>query len=107
MSKKNEILNLLTQNELTVKELSNSLGYGENEIRVYINRLVKENKIKSIGKKELFKIYKAISNEIIESESIDTEILKKLIIPFARSGIEIDLSNEEIKRIKQLMEMIK
>jgi len=39
--------------------------------------------------------------------SIDTQILKKLILPFAKAGIKVDLEDSEIKRIQELMEMIK
>jgi hypothetical protein len=37
-----------------------------------------------------------------EKHSIDTQILKKLIIPFAKAQINVNLDEEEITRIKSL-----
>lgn len=40
------------------------------------------------------------------SNGKDTQILKKLIFPFAKAGIKVDLEKDEIARIQQLMEEI-
>lgn len=104
MSKKIEILDLLNEQELTTKEIAQKLDITPNEARVYVNRLKSKGKVKVIGKKERYKIYRAIESTEI---NLDTQILKKLIIPFAKNGIKVDLESKEIERIKQLMELIK
>lgn len=40
------------------------------------------------------------------TNTIDTSILKKMIKPFSEYGIELDLKDIEINRIKELYEMI-
>lgn len=37
-----------------------------------------------------------------DGNSIDTDILRKLILPFAERGIEIDLTEIEVQRIQSL-----
>lgn len=43
-----------------------------------------------------------IKNSQISHSSIDTEILKKIIPEFAKKGIKITLTEEEISRVKIL-----
>lgn len=64
MSNKDKIFNLLQEKELTNKEIAKELDLSINEVRVYVNRLKKEKKVKSIGKKERYKIYKTINKTI-------------------------------------------
>lgn len=52
MSNKYKILELLKGNELTIRDIVENSEFNENEARVYINRLLKENLIKKIGKKK-------------------------------------------------------
>jgi predicted ArsR family transcriptional regulator len=59
MSKKETILTLLQDKELTNKEIADKMGITVNEARVYVNRLKQENRVKSIGKRRRFKVYKA------------------------------------------------
>ena len=63
MSNKYIILDLLKENELTIKEIGDKTKFNENEIRVYIHRLLKDNLIKEIGKKNRYIIYTAIKTE--------------------------------------------
>ena len=108
MSNKYKILEMLKENELTVKEIADKMEFNENETRVYIHRLLKDNLIKEIGKKNRYIIYTIIEKDNKkESHSLDTQILKKMIKPFAENDIELNLEVIEINRIKKLYEMIK
>jgi predicted ArsR family transcriptional regulator len=59
MSKKERIFTLLQDKELTNKKIADKMGITVNEARVYVNRLKQENRIKNIGKRGRFKVYKA------------------------------------------------
>lgn len=74
MSNKYKILELLKQNELTVKEIADKTDFNENEVRVYIHRLLKDNLIEEIGKKNRYCIYAAIKT-IPEETSDNKELL--------------------------------
>jgi len=63
MSNKYKILELLKEQELTVKEIADKTEFNENEIRTYIHRLLKDNLIKEIGKKNRYYIYTTIKKE--------------------------------------------
>lgn len=80
MGKKEQILTLLSQKDLTTKETASELDMSENEARVYINRLKKEERVKEIGKKERYKLYRAID----KSKDLEKEnnILKQAILEF-------------------------
>lgn len=110
MSKKDIILDLLAQKRLTVKEIAEILpNDDENKVRVYINRLKKEGKIKLDGKTEdRFKIYKAVDiQDNLEKvvENIDTQILIKMIPKFIEFGIQLNTTTElEDKRIMELIQ---
>ena len=99
MSNKYKILELLKGNELTVKEIADKTEFNENEVRVYVNRLMKDNLINKIGKKNRYVLYTVIEKE---SNTLDTEILKKMIPAFIQNEIELDLSNKQIERVKEL-----
>lgn len=99
MSNKYKILELLKQNELTIKEISDKSEFNENEVRVYIHRLKEDGLIREIGKKNRYIIYVAIEKE---ETNFDAEILKKMIPEFIKKGIEIDLDNNEIERVREL-----
>jgi hypothetical protein len=48
-----------------------------------------------------------LHNQSGNVNTLDTQILKKLIRPFIKNGIRIVLAEEEINRIKELYEEIK
>ncbi|MHA2247401.1 MAG: hypothetical protein ACXADY_20810 [Candidatus Hodarchaeales archaeon] len=58
-----------------------------------------ENVLKDVSNRSEY-----IRNAIIgyQFEHIDTQILKKLIVVYARTGINIDLESQEIMRVQQL-----
>jgi len=67
VSNKYKILELLKQNKLTVKEIADKTDFNENEVRVYIHRLLKDNLIEEIGKKNRYCIYSVIEKKAIEN----------------------------------------
>jgi len=69
------------------------------EIKAIVYDLV-ENRIQNINR---------IQNQEIDTRYSkgDTIILKKLIIPFANTGIKVDLETNEIERIKELFGEVK
>lgn len=74
MSKKEKILELLKEENLTSKEIAIKLQFKETETRVYLLRLIKEKKIKSIGKKGRFKIYSIIKKANSEELALIQEL---------------------------------
>ena len=57
MGNKEEILKILSQEALTSEEIASKIGLTENEVRVYLNRLKKLNRIRVIDKKERYKVF--------------------------------------------------
>lgn len=60
MSEKNRIINLLTKETLNSTEVSKKLGIQINSVYVYLNNLLKENKVERITDKKPYK-YRAIT----------------------------------------------
>ena len=60
MSKKEQILELLKQEPLTSKEISDKLGFEKQETRTYLLRLKKANKIYSLEKRGRFNVYSIV-----------------------------------------------
>jgi len=107
MGNKEKIFNLLQNKDMTTKEISQEINISENEARVYINRLKEKGRIKAVGKKERYKLYRII--EPIENQDklkIYEEIIKKLVLSMKKYKPDIKFSEEEFKSIKELMEEI-
>lgn len=103
MSNKEKILEMLKGNEFTVKKIAEDLDLKEKAVHVYICRLRKDNLIEKVGKINRYNVYTSIKTEQnIDSHSLDTKILKKLIKPFVEYGIKTDLEVNEINRVKEL-----
>ena len=103
MSNKEKILEMLKGEELTVKKIAEDLELTEKAVHVYICRLREKKLIKKVGKINRYNIYTSIQKENnIESYLLDTKILKKMISPFIKHKLIIDLEDNEIKRIKEL-----
>lgn len=109
MGYKEEIYELLQNEDLSVKQISEKLRIkpgkkeNENNIRVYINRLVKKGLIESIGKNERDSIYRAITSK----NNLDIQLLKKFIPIFLENDLDIELSNEEYNRVKKIYEDVR
>lgn len=105
MSNKYKILEMLKQNELTVKEIAENSEFNENEVRTYVHRLLKDNLIKEIGKKNRYYIYTAIEKEPNENLR---KFLKKLY-EFMSNEEKCELRNiteSDITFLTKIKEMI-
>jgi len=101
LSKKDQILEFLKNKEKTIVEISQELGFKEDFVRTTVIRLKnpKTPLIRNIGKKNKYILYTAVEKG---EPNIDAEILKKMIPEFIKNGIELDLNNNEIERVKKL-----
>ncbi|MCP4762723.1 MAG: hypothetical protein GY870_13170 [archaeon] len=110
-----EILNLLDEKDYTVegiemelKKNPNIKPFTRNLLWVYMNQFKREGKVEEVEKKDNnFKRYrkkKPIQKQPLKPKKVelDTLILKKLIIPFAKAGIKVNLEQEEEERVKEL-----
>lgn len=77
MSNKYKILELLKQKDSTIKEIAENTEFNENEVRVYINRLMNQKLVNKIGKKNRYIIYSAVKKEN-DKTLIDIERFLKL-----------------------------
>lgn len=59
MGYKEQIIEILNGNRCTTQELANRLNITESDVRVYLNRIFKENEntLKVVGTKNKYKIY--------------------------------------------------
>lgn len=100
MSNKEEIFEMLKENELTVKDISQELGISENAVNVYIVRLRKENRLKKIGKKERYNIYIAIENDPLALLKVLYNIMVNKMKPIAKPT---DKEKEAVNRIEKIL----
>ncbi|MFW9971079.1 MAG: DUF1778 domain-containing protein [Candidatus Odinarchaeota archaeon] len=65
-----------------------------------------ENQNKSISQFVLDSVLTNVNTPVenVLTNGLDTQILKKLLKPFAENGISVDLEDAEIKRIQELWE---
>ena len=104
MSNKEKILEMLKDNELTVKEIAKELDLKEKAVHVYICRLRKDKLIEKVGKKNRYNIYTAIQKEKNIESLLDTKILEKMIPKFIEYGISLETTTDiEDKRIMELI----
>lgn len=104
-NKKRTILDLLHHHDLTVEEIEQKTAYDRNLIWVYISQFKREGRVVRTGKKRNnFSEYTATQRK--ELRDMDTQILKKLVVPFAKAGIKVDLNEKEQKRIKQIFQEV-
>ena len=102
------IINVLREINATTKDLSEDLEIGENYIRTVINRLIKHGVIKHTGRFiNRYKLYRLAKPEELEM-NINYEkyrdILIKMILPFAKSGIKVELLPSEQEKIRELFQ---
>ncbi len=92
----------------TTKDLSGALEIDENYIRVVMNRMVKNGVIIHTGRFiNRYKLYRLAKPEELEM-NINCEkyrdILIKIILPFAKSGIKVELLPSEQEKIRELFQ---
>ncbi|MBD3351383.1 MAG: hypothetical protein GF364_07840 [Candidatus Lokiarchaeota archaeon] len=106
-SKKQNIVDLLKAEELTVEEIEQKTYYSRNLIWVYINHLKKDGRVIDTGEiRNGFHVYTA-DVEKSKKQSIDHEILKKIIPKFVELGVDdIDFEEYEVERIKEIYGMV-
>ena len=107
MSNKEKILEMLKDNELTVKEIGDKMNLKENAINVYICRLRDKNLIKKVGNKNRYNIYTSIKTE---QKQVDNKLVDNLVLLMVKANINseiygIDIKESEIEsNIKRLRE---
>ena len=113
---KEKIIEVLKGERLTVENIAHKINKKYNlniedkilinRIRVYINRLKKDNVIEKCGIDNRYKVYK-LKNDVSNEK---TELIDKLILLMVKAGINseehgIDIKESEIEsNIKRLME---
>lgn len=101
-----QILDVLRETHGTVKDLSITLDLSENVVRTTINRMKKRNLIQETGIfRTRYKVFRISKPEEIKTDGLsglDGEILKKMLLPFARKGIKMRFTHEEQNRVKEL-----
>jgi len=105
MSNKYKILEMLKQNELTVKEIANKTEFNENEVRVYIHRLLKDNLIKEIGKKNKYFIYIAIEKESNDAFKISLRKLYNFMSNEVKCELK-EINESDISFLTKIKELI-
>lgn len=108
-----QIINVLREINATNKDLSEALDIDENVIRSTINRMTKSGVVIHTGRFiNKYKLYRLARPEELEKdtscetvcETVEKKILIKMLLPFAKSGIEVDLLPSEQERIKKLFQ---
>jgi len=113
MGKKDIIYDLLKQSDLTTAELADKTGLDENQCRTYVNRLKQENLVKNIGKKERYKIYRAVNgytnnmtnrfvHDKIDKMQRQLTTLRELFETGALKVYREKVNNEQLKILEEL-----
>lgn len=101
-----QIIDILRETHATVKNLSETLDISENIVRTTINRMKKKDLIVETNLfRNHYKVYRLGNLNEIKTDKligIDREILKKMLLPFARKGIKMGLTPELQKRVREL-----
>ena len=106
MTKKSKILELLTENNLTTKEIQEKTSYKLDLIQVYINQFKKANKVKKVDNNGKFAIYSAIKEE---SNNSQIKALLKQLYELMTNKMDFvkDINEKDLKLIDEIKEMIK
>lgn len=97
LSNKEKILEMLKDNELTVKEIAERLNLKENAINVYICRLKDDNLIEKIGKKNRYNIYTAIK-QVDKLQTLKIGILEfNKLMSIVKPEIPLNIDKNKIK----------
>ena len=108
MSKRKIILDLLKENELTTEDIQEKTGYDMNLIQQYINQFKKEFKIKKVGKRKNFIIYRYNSEE----EGRQKQSLMKLYDALSeyindKMGNYLGKIDEILEKMDKILELMK
>ncbi len=102
MTIKEEILEVLKNEDLTVNQIIKKLpGINKGSLKTNLTRLQTDKLISTLGSNERNRVY-----TIKKNNSFDTQILKKMIPLFLENDLDLDLSEEEFNRVKELYEEI-
>lgn len=109
------ILEILMERRATVRELSDEIGWNRNSVRTFLHKMKMRMLVLPTGKyRRRFQIWELFDHEYEEEiefwkktpkRFIDTNILKKMILPFAKKHVIVKLSSDESSRIKELTKM--
>ncbi|MHA1318441.1 MAG: winged helix-turn-helix domain-containing protein [Promethearchaeota archaeon] len=102
MGNKDKILSFLTNNRLTTKELADKTGLKQNEVSVYIQRLMEDGKIKKLDTKDgRYCLYTALST------TDEKSLLKELyLIMTKRMTPKEPLDPNDIEIVRQVINVI-
>lgn len=102
-----QIINVLRKTNATIKDLTQTIDHSENVIRVTVNRMKRRGIIRHTGRFiNRFKLYRLAKPEELERHEYELvkKILIKIILPFAKSGITVELLPSEQERIEELFQ---
>lgn len=108
LSVSERIIGVLRETNATIKDLSEALEIDENYVRVVMNRLVKNGVIihtgRFINRYKLYRLAKPEELEMNINYEKNRDILIKMLLPFAKLGVKIDLLPSEQKKIRELFQ---
>ena len=103
-----QIVSILKETNATIKDFSQTLDLSENIVRTTINRLKKHGVVKHTGmfinRYKLWRLAKPEELDVNANFEEYREILIKMILPFAKSGIKVELLPSEQEKIRELFE---
>lgn len=112
MGNKEKILELLFQESLTSHEIAQRLDLEESNVRVYLLRLKKANKIRVTDKKGRYKVYTAVKppdpNILAETQELKyilSQLYTLMTHKFEKKG-ELKLSKEDLTLLKKIKNVI-
>lgn len=102
------IIGVLREINGTIKDLSEALEIDENYIRVVMNRLTKHGVIIHTGRFiNRYKLYRLAKPEELEMNinfKKYRDILIKMLLPFAKLGVKVELLPSEQEKIRELFQ---
>lgn len=112
MGNKEKILELLSKESLTSHEIAQHLDLEETNVRVYLLRLKKADKVRVIDKRERYKVYTMVNApdpitfaESQELKYILSQLYTLMTHKFEKKG-ELELSREDLILLKKIKNVI-
>lgn len=100
VSKRKKVLELLTQNDLTNKEIQEKTGYDLNLIQIYTGQYLKAGKIKKVGDKDGFRLYRTVNNN--NDNNGELQFLKELVNRGAIKFYKDQITPKELERLEAI-----